>query len=136
MIIAFCFDSPFPYLHQAINKNLMKLILTFSFILFASIVVAQSPSYSTETRTKVENRVGKWQENGYLKLDLENEKAWIDPILWDNVDVDGKKEILATILVYTQIQKRKERMASFDFFNKNTGKQIASYSYFSGFSLE
>ena len=80
-------------------------------------------------------RVNKWMELGALKIKSDLEKAYITRDVWSAANIDQKVEILQTIIIY-QDSKLGKRHVSYDFFDYNSGKKIASWNKFSGFNYD
>lgn len=93
-----------------------------------------SSKYSEEVVSAAKSRVERWVSLNYVKIQSDD-KIYISPLLWDSVDIDGKKEVAYTLLVYTEVFQNKGAYSSVDFFDKQTGKEIASWSDFSGFEI-
>lgn len=94
-----------------------------------------SSKYSSQAVKTSSERVERWISLGYLKFES-NYKAYISPELWNSVDFSGKQEVASTILIYTEVFEDREENSSLDFFDKQTGKEIASWSIWSGFEIK
>jgi hypothetical protein len=94
-----------------------------------------SSKYSSQSVKTSNERVERWISLGYLKLES-NYKAYISPDLWNSVDINGKQEVASTILIYTEVFEGRGENSSMDFYDKQTGKKIASWSIWSGLEME
>lgn len=90
--------------------------------------------WSIEAQNSAKKRINTWQNLKVLDIDLEFDKAYIDPSFWESVDYKDKNEIMGSIIIYTELQKETE-ISSFSFFDKKSGKEIATYSSYSGFEI-
>jgi hypothetical protein len=94
-----------------------------------------SSKYSNSAVKTVKERVERWNSLGYLKIES-NYKVYISPELWNSVDITGKQEVASTLLIYTEVFEDRGENSSLDFFDKQTGKEIASWSDWSGFEIK
>lgn len=83
--------------------------------------------YSSNALSLSESRVTRWISNGDLKINLDLDEVHISPNLWNALDVDGKKEVVSSILVYIEGVEGHD-FSYLDFKDKNTDKEIASWS--------
>lgn len=91
--------------------------------------------YSQSAMDTSERRVEIWLSERYVKLDPEMHEAHISPVLWNSIDVEGKEEMMATILVYLEGVKGYSGLRFFEFKNLNTDQDIGSWSTVSGFKI-
>jgi len=59
----------------------------------------------------------------------------VAPELWENTDVPGKKEIMSAIMIYME-EIQDHDFNSIDFKDKNTDREIGSWSTLSGFEIK
>lgn len=71
----------------------------------------------------------------YLKINPEMYEVHISPSLWNQVDVDGKKEIMSSIMIYMEGVKEYD-FNFIEFKDKNTDKDIGYWSTTSGFDIK
>lgn len=91
--------------------------------------------YSDGALRLSEQRVVRWVDLNYLKIDPELYEVHISPILWNQVDVDGKKEIMSSVMIYMEGVKNYE-FNFIEFKDKNTDKDIGYWSTIAGFEIE
>ncbi len=98
-------------------------------------IPSPSSKYSESTVSTSKSRVERWLSLGYIKI-KSDEEIFISSELWSSVDIDGKREVVSTLLVYTEVFKNRGAFNSVDFFDKQTGKEIASWSDFSDLEIK
>ncbi|SDA37107.1 hypothetical protein SAMN03080617_00001 [Algoriphagus alkaliphilus] len=94
-----------------------------------------SSKYSSQAVKTSNDRVERWISLGYLKFES-NYKVYISPDLWNSVDISGKEEVALTLLIYTEVFEGRGENSSIEFLDKQSGKEIASWSIWSGFEIK
>lgn len=90
--------------------------------------------YSLEVINTVNKNYGDILSQGMIKPNFSNKECQIDPVLWGMFDMDGKRTLLQTIQMKYAFEKL-QVPTSFTYFNKNSGRKIASYSDWDGFEF-
>lgn len=102
--------------------------------------LASSPSeyaeykWSENAKNTSSARIDKWINLDVLDLNIDLEKAYIDPLFWNSIDYDKKDELIKTILIYTEVQKS-QNVTSFDFYDKRSGRKIAEWTKLMGVEI-
>jgi len=81
------------------------------------------------------NRILALISKNYLTVEHRTNKAYVSPSLWYRLDIAGKKELILSAVVYTDYIT-KEPVKFYDFYDKTSGKQIASWSTLSEFDFD
>lgn len=91
--------------------------------------------YSSSAVATAKERIIKWKSKNHIKLDLNAGKAYVNSALWLLANVDQKKELMSTIMIYTESEYGKsERITRF--YDYQTGKQIAKWTPIDGYDLD
>lgn len=73
--------------------------------------------------------------NNDLLIEPHLNKAYINPLIWERLDVAKKKELMLTLIVYSG-DYLKEEINFFEVYNKQTGQMVAEWNTIGDFSFE
>jgi hypothetical protein len=107
-------------------------IKTLGIVAAAALLVAPTTWAQTEKQIQIANQlVPQMVQKGVLRLEVDNRKAWVDPLVWATIDAQAKETLTNVIAIYCS-----EKYPTVDLFDKQSGKKLASYGPFQGFKIE
>jgi hypothetical protein len=79
-----------------------------------------------------EQEIADMRSLGLLKrIDLEQQRAWVDPRIWRGINAQTKENVSAVIAYY--IARKTGAGVHAEIFDNQSAKKLASYSKLSGF---
>jgi hypothetical protein len=111
----------------------MKKLFYLSILFFLPLVTsAQDYQLTTEKAKVIEDLV----KDGYMKFDLELDKAWVSPGIWNQWNVDEKELLTTYAALFIRYKQRDSKSTPMiDLFDYKSGRQVASYGPIRGFRI-
>ena len=130
-----------------LSKNeqiVFGLILGFIIIWFLGFFNGE-PSKNNETNVKKTEKVlslsssqieylMELQSQGFIDIQAENIRVYIDPNLWNSIDSKLKEDLSLSLAIYVG-NERGKNLYWVDIYDKMSGKKLAKYSKSWGFKI-
>jgi hypothetical protein len=78
--------------------------------------------------------ITKWERNGYLVVEPEKYRAYVAPVMWQNIDAK-EKEKLVNMLTVACAERRSDSILSMDIIDKVSGRKLASFDSSKGVEI-
>ena len=104
-------------------KKIVCFLICIAIILIAFLAVGQSLRLTESQIAFLQKLV----DENYLKLKPELNKAYVDPSLWNSMDINLKEDFAASLPIYCGNVK-KTNIYWVDIYDLYSGKRIAKYS--------
>jgi hypothetical protein len=74
------------------------------------------------------------QDQGFLLIEAENNRAYVDPTIWQGIDVKVKESFAAAVAI-SCANERGSSLYYADIYDKMSGKKLARWSQVYGFKV-
>jgi hypothetical protein len=88
-------------------------------------------AFAQTDAAKVKDAVEFLIQNGALRVDVDQRKAWIDPAVWESLDAQNKEK---TTVVIAMFVSPKNPMVTL--YDKQSSREVASYGPFQGLKVK
>ncbi len=115
-------------------------IIILVFILFGILILSNIGNGPQKTPEKLSNSAAQIEllngliNDGFLQIEAHYNKAYIDPKVWNSIDVNVKENLSRGLAIYCG-NKKGTHLYWVDIYDKISGKKIAKYSNSWGFKV-